>query len=433
MTVIDWIEGDSLKLAFPAHSGALRQGGTDFLTHAFRASGALAADNSVTAITECEETLGGSTGRKLKLSVEYASPRPELHQHLFVKFSRDFDDPRRDQARTQMELEVLFALLSRSPDFPITVPACYFTDYHQDTGTGILITQRIPYGDEGIEPHYPKCLDYLMPDPLGHYRAIIRALARLAGTHKAGRLPPIVEQYFPFEPDKLAVSVREPFTPEQISRRVTRYADFARAYPQLLPEQVRGEAFLEQFAEQAPRFQALVPVATDLLRGNPELIAFCHWNAHVDNAWFWQGADGEVECGLMDWGNASQMNVAMAIWGCLSAAETWIWSDHLEELLALFAREYAACGGPRLDLDELKLHLVLYVAMMGLTWMLDSPALIQSKVSDLAEVSDRFDPRIADNERARSQLLILTACMNLWQREDMGAVLRILEDAARRR
>ena len=61
-----------------------------------------------------------------------------------------------------------------------------------------------------------------------------------------------------------------------------------------------------------------------------------------------------MECGLMDWGNVSQMNVAMAVWGCLSAAEIWIWNDHLDELLDLFITEFERCGGPPLDIGEVK-------------------------------------------------------------------------------
>lgn len=431
MTVIDWIRGDHTKLDFPAHSAALLASGGDFLTRAFRASGILDEDNRVTAVTSFKETLGGSTGRKLQLTVEYAKPAPHLHRDLFVKFSRDFDDPRRDQAKVQMELEVLFALLSRSPSFPITVPTCYFSDYHVASGTGILITQCIPFGNDGIEPHYPKCLDYLMPDQLGHYKAIIRALGRLAGTHKGGRLPPIVEDYFPFDPTKLAVSKRAPFSADQIRERVARYAEFARRHPQLLPENVRTEAFLAQLTEQAPRFHAHESTINRVLQSREEMIAFCHWNAHVDNAWFWTSDKGEVDCGLMDWGNASQMNVAMAIWGCLSGAEISIWNDHLDELLDLFATEYQNYGGPALDVAELKLYLILYVGMMGLVWMLDAPALIQSKVADLSNSENPRDPLIAGNERARSQLLIMTAFLNLWQREDMNAVLEFLASFSR--
>ena len=89
-----------------------------------------------------------------------------LHTELFVKFSRDFDDPVRDRGRTQMESEVKFASSSLAPGFPIAVPRTLFADYHRATGTGILISQRIAFGANGIEPQYHKCLDYEMPAPL---------------------------------------------------------------------------------------------------------------------------------------------------------------------------------------------------------------------------------------------------------------------------
>jgi hypothetical protein len=407
----------------------LRSGAETFLTKAFRAAGSLSQDNRVTRITESREILGGSTGRKLLLSVEYEKHSPGLHTDLFVKFSRDFSDELRDQAKTQMELEVLFALLSRSPDFPIAVPTCYFSDYHHESGTGILITQRILYDADGIERHYPKCLDYRMPDPLGHYQALIRALARLAGTHKAGLLPDIVEKYFPFDPGKLVVSRRARYTPAQISTRVTRYAEFAAKFPQLLPPNIRSDEFLGRLTEQAPRFHALEELGNKFLQSNLDMIALCHWNAHVDNAWYWRNRKGQVECGLMDWGNVSQMNVAMAIWGCLSGAEIDIWNRHLDELLHLFVTEFQDRGGPTLALAELKLHLTIYVSMMGLNWMLDAP-LTLLKIPGLEKVGGRLDPRIEDNERARAQLLIMTAFLNLWDKENMTEVIHRLEGFA---
>jgi hypothetical protein len=426
LTRMDWVRGDSLGLDIPAHSESLRSGAETFLTSAFHAAGSLPSDNRVTRITEFKEILGGSTGRKLLLSVEYEKPAPGLHTGLFVKFSRDFADEARDQAKSQMELEVLFALLSRSPQFPIAVPICYFSDYHRESGTGILITQRISYGTDGIERHYPKCLDYRMPDPLEHYRALIRALARLAGTHKAGLLPDVVERYFPFDPKKLVVSRRARYAPDQISKRVAKYAEFARNFPQLLPENIRSADFILRLTEEAPRFQALEEPGNKLLQSKRDMIALCHWNAHVDNAWYWRNSQNQVECGLMDWGNVSQMNVAMAIWGCLSGAEIDIWNHHLDELLDLFVTEFKASGGPVLDLAELKLHLGIYVSMMGLNWMLDTPVTLL-KIPDLASVESRLDPRVESNERARAQLLIMTAFLNLWEKENMTEVIHNLE------
>jgi hypothetical protein len=199
------VRGDSLGLDMPAHTDALRDGGPRFVSEAFRATGALASDALVRAITELEEFRGGSTGRKALLSVAY--DHADLPTDLFVKFSRDLDDAGRDRGRTQMEFEVRFALLSRTPGFPIAVPNCLFADYHGPSETGLLITDRIPYGDKGIEPHYDTCMDYTMPDPVGHYRALIGALGRLAGTHKGGRLPAELVEHFPVDMERLS-SVR---------------------------------------------------------------------------------------------------------------------------------------------------------------------------------------------------------------------------------
>ena len=420
---IDWVLGDSLGLSFPAHGDALSQGGLAFLNQAFHASGVLPAHSKVLAITQLQEVTGGSTGRKFLLSVEYDSASPELVKELFVKFSRDFDDERRDQGRGQMEREVLLALLSRDPAFPIAVPTCYFSDFHHASGTGILITQRVGFGEQEIEPLYPKCLDYQMPDQLGHYQAIVRALAQLAGTHKSGRLGADVERYFPFDPAALVVSRRKPYTPEQISKKVQQYKKLVQVAPQLFPENIRSAAFLVRLANEAPQMQGFSKQGNHLLQSDPNMIALCHWNAHVDNAWFWRDEQATLQCGLMDWGNVSQMNLAMALWGCLSGAELDIWDQHLDALLMLFCTEFRNSGGADLNLDQLKFHLTVYVAMMGLAWMLDVPQGTLLAIPEIENVKDRHDPLIAEDERVRSQLLILTAVLNLWQKTDMEALM----------
>ncbi len=422
MTVLDWVPGDVLGLQIPAHSEALLAGGTSFLTAAFHANGTLAADNRVTQITQFEECPGGSTGRKILLSVAYERSDPALRTELFVKFSRDFDDAIRDRGKIQMELEVRFALLSRISGFPIAVPACFFADYHHESGTGILITERIAFETGGIERHYEKCLDYEMPEPLAHYEALIKAIARLAGAHKAGHLPPSVATQFPFDPKKLTVSKSRVYSAAQLQAKVAAYAEFARSYPQLVPENISSPEFIAQLAEQAPRFAENEASIRQFLQDAPELIALCHWNAHVDNAWFWRNARGEIECGLLDWGHVSQMSLAMALGGCLTAAEPELLSAHLDSLLALFAAEFRSCGAPALDVRELKLHFMLALGTSGLL-LLDAPALIQRRVPNLAEVKDRFDARIRSNEFARAQLHLLTVFLTLWKTEDFGTAL----------
>ena len=421
MNILDWAPGNLLDLKIPAHGEALRSGGAAFLTEAFRATGALAVDNRVTRIAEFAEIHGGSTGRKLLLSVEYETPGPPAH--LFVKFSRDFDDAARDRGRVQMESEVRLALLSRLPEFPIRVPACLYADYDPASETGTLITERVAFGTGAVEPLHEKCLDYEIAAPLEHYQAIVRALARLAGTHRAGRFPSDVAQQFPFDPNKLAVAKRAPFTAAQLKERAERYADFATEFPQLFPANIRSAEFLARFIAEARRFAEHEEAMKRFLNSKPELIALCHWNAHIDNAWFWRNGQRGLECGLMDWGHVSQMNVAMALWGALSGAEVALWDDHLDALLALFVSEFAACGGPKLDPGEIKFHMQIYIAMMGLNWLLDATSTVRKHVPDLAAVKDRFDLRFKSNERARAQTQILTVFLNLWQTQDFGAVL----------
>jgi hypothetical protein len=422
MSVPAWVRGDRFGLPIPAHGAALQAGGAAFLSAAFRASGALDADNRVVAIRECSECPGGSTGRKLRLSVDYEQPQPGLPRELFVKFSRDFDDAIRDRAKQQLEAEVRLALLSRTPGFPIAVPVCLFADYHHASGTGLLITQRIAFGRNGIERAYEKCLDDEMPAPLEHYSALLRALARLAAAQQSGRLADVAAQ-FPFDAAQAAAHDRIRYDRAQLLRRVARYGDFAARYPQLLPAHLRTPAFLEKLADEVPRYLQHETAIRAFLYGEPALIALCHWNANVDNAWFWRNADGALECGLMDWGRVGQMSVALALFGALSGAEISVWDAHLNELLNLFVDELRCGGGAALDVAELKFHLLLFVALMGLAWLFDAPALIEAQIADLGAVEHRRDPRLRTSESARVQLHMLTTVLHLWATEDFGAVL----------
>src|SRR6201747_2410128 len=97
-----WVTGDQFGLTIPADAAALHAGGPRFLTEAFRASGVLVAGSCVSGVSEFRESAGGSTGRKVVVSVEYDQPQAGLPAELFVKFSRDFDHPTRDRGKAQM-------------------------------------------------------------------------------------------------------------------------------------------------------------------------------------------------------------------------------------------------------------------------------------------------------------------------------------------
>ena len=418
MSADRWVKGDHFGLAIPADPAALRAGGAAFLTTAFRLSGALGTGNAVTRISQFDEVRGGSTGRKVLLTVEY--DKPDTHTDLFVKFSRDFDDPIRDRGKTQMESEVLFATLSREPGFPVTVPATQFADYHRDTGTGLLISERIQLGANGIERQYHKCLDYEMPEPLEHYRALVTALGRLVGGHRSGR---ISADQFPVDIQAAQVGERAPISAEKLTRRLGQFADFAETSPRLIPANVCSPQFISRLHDDAPRFLEHEPAVWSYLADHPDYVALCHWNANVDNAWFWRDSDNALHCGLMDWGCAGQMNVAMALWGAMSGAETAMWDHHLDELLRLFVAEVRDCGGPELSVSELNNQLMLYVGIMAVAWLFDIPALIRARFGDAAHTLTRKDPRIKDDESVRAPLQMLTNALNLWERKQFGQIL----------
>lgn len=412
--------GDQYGLPIPADPATLLSGGASFLTKAFRAAGTL-DDNSVVHIGDYREIDGGSTGRKVVLSVEYDRPAPDLHTDLFVKFSRDFDNPVRDRGKTQMEPEVRFASLSRAPEFPIAIPCAQFADYHGQTGTGLLITERITFGGNGIERQYHKCLDYEMPEPLEHYRALLTALARLAGTHRSGRLPAELTAHFPLDVRAATVGERAALSAEQLDRRVNQLAEFARTHPGLLPANVGSPEFLARLRDDVARVALHEHTIAHQLADDSDYVALCHWNANIDNAWFWRDADGALHCGLMDWGCVAQMNLGMALWGAMSGAETEMWDAHLDELLTLFVMEYERCGGPRLDPSRLRRHMLLYAAAMGVAWLLDVPALIRKRFD--AVPGTRKDPRIRDDESVRAPLQMLSNLLSAWERHRVGDLL----------
>ncbi|MEE6138411.1 hypothetical protein SKC41_19020 [Mycobacterium sp. 050128] len=426
-----WVTGDQSGLTFPADPAALREGGARFLTDAFRASGVLTDGNAVARITDFGEMPGGSTGRKVMLSIEYADAAPGLHTDLFAKFSRDFDNPIRDRGKTQMEPEVRFASLSRTPGFPIAVPSTLFGDYHQRSGTGILITERIRYGDNGIEPQYHKCVDYEMPEPVEHYRALLVALARLAGNHRSGRLPAEKTAHFPLDVQAATVGERAALSIDKLERRLDQLAEFADTHPGLLPANVRSPEFLARLRDEVPRVARHEEAVIGQLADDGDYVALCHWNANIDNAWFWRDTDHALHCGLLDWGCVSQMNLGMAVWGAMSGAETELWVDHLDELLQLFVTEVRRHGGPQLDPARLRRHTLLYAAAMGIAWLLDVPALIRKRFGADAP-GTRKDPRIREDESVRAPLQMLCNLLSVWEQYRVGELLdEALEERGR--
>jgi hypothetical protein len=421
-----WAFGEIFGLEIPADPETLAADGTDFLTKAFHASGALAANNRVCRIDQAQEFFGGGTGRKLLLTVAYARPQPALPEQLFIKFSRNFANELWDRARFTMIPEANFAVLSRSPDFPVAVPACLFADVESQSGTGLIVTECIAYGRNGLEALYPKCLDYTVPEPVEHYKAILKGLAKLSGAHRGGKLSPEFDRKFPYNRDQASAVFAIRVQQERLIARANRMFDFIERYPKLFPENIRAPEFRGQFIRDIPDVVAAEDRIREVLYGNPEFIAFAHWNANIDNCWFWRDAEGVLQCGFMDWANAGQISVAQSVSGAISGAEPFIWNEHLDELLTVFIDEYAAQGGPRLSLDEMRLHNLLIVAVSGLAYSMGAPIAIERDIKQIDAVESYRDDRFRQHENARIQRHMMTKMLNVWQTRRLGDVVRKL-------
>jgi hypothetical protein len=419
-----WVTGKIFGLQVPADLEALLLGGTDFLTRAFHASGAMATSNSVCGIVGSTEFTGGGTGTKCILTVEYEAPEPGLPEHLFVKFSRNFDNELWDRGRFLTISEVDFAVLSRAPDFPVPVPATLFADVDPESATGLIVSECISFGREGVEPLYLKCMDYDVPDQIGHYTAIVKGLATLSGAHRAGRLPPEFEREFPYDREQALAAFGLKLPEDKVTQRATRMFDFIERYPKLFPGNVRTVEFREQFMRDIPDAVAARGRIKELLHGNPDFIAFSHWNANIDNCWFRREPDGSLRCGFLDWANAGQISVAQSITGAISGAEPLIWDEHLDELLNVFIEGYARHGGPLLALNELRLH-VLLTTVPGFAWSMGAPVAMERAFEDMDALESHQDSRFRDHENARIQLHMMTRMLNVWQTRKLGDVIRV--------
>lgn len=419
----DFVRGDATGLEVPAHPDALRDRPEERLTDLFRAYGSLGHDNRIVRVNCFEPFAGGNSGLKLALSVEYERLESSLHTELFAKFSRDFTDPFRDRRRHELEGEIRLAELSRHPGFPVAVARPYFADFNRASGTGVLITERIAYGEGNIEPLHPKCMDRLLADPLEYYRETLSALARLAAAQKSGSLSPRLERLFPFDAKAAAADQPIPWDAGQMRQQVAAWRAFVRDAPQLFPDNLAGTDFFERLERDALNFLDHEARVRQFLHGDPDFIALCHWNTNIDNAWFWRDENNALHCGLLDWGMVRQMNVAYGIWGGLSASDGGFLAASLDRLLCHFAAEMAAHGGPQVDAGELGLHFDLSLALLGLALMMDTPALVTSRLPAIRDAKGPHDPLLTEDKVVHGFLHVSTNFLDLWERRDLGASL----------
>src|SRR3546814_3727974 len=103
---------------------------------------------------------------------------------------------------------------------------------------------------------------------------------------------------------------------------------------------------------------------------------------------------------ISDWSSdvcsSDLLNLAYPLWGCLSGALLEVWDEHLDELLGLFIRELHTHGGPLLKESELRLHLDLYIATVGLAGLMISPQHIEYRLPEAVNASGRSEEHTSE-------------------------------------
>lgn len=417
-----FVRGDMTGLDIPVSPEALLAAGPDWLTRAFRTWGSLDADNVVTGIVSAAPVLAGNSGEKLALVLAYARDEGAPPANLFVKFARH-PDAFRDRRRAELDGEVRLAALSRHPAFPVTVPFPAFGDFHGESGSGLLASAAIRFGEGGIEPLRAKCRDHEIADPLPCYEVTVAALARLAAADRSGRLSPDIDALFPWNEAAARNDLPIAVTADELSGKVAAIRAFVSQCPRLFAPRVADPAFLERFARDAASFHAHEGAVRTFLLSDPRLVALAHWNTNIDNAWFWREAGGPLRCGLFDWGMARRMNAGNGLWGGLSAADPAMLEAHLDGLLDLYVRELAENGGPHVEPGTLAMHFDLATAMIGLSMMLDCPAIVLSRAPRAADAMHRHDPLVSADQVAHGFLHVFANWLDVWAQRDFGASL----------
>jgi hypothetical protein len=95
-------------------------------------------------------------------------------------------------------------------------------------------------------------------------------------------------------------------------------------------------------------------------------------------------------------------------------------------LLTMFIEAYAAEGGPRLNLDELRLHILLIVAVSGVAYCMGAPIAIEREIADIDAAENYQAECFREHENARIQLHMMTKMLNVWHTWKLGDVIRKL-------
>ena len=330
------------------------------------------------------------------------------------------------------------------------VPTLYYADLSRTSTNYFLITEAVPfspkdsatgartrihwrdYPPKALLPKTGKYQDDLLCDAHLYYRALFRAMGRMAAADKAGVFDAHISVFasanaFP-RPQRDTQRRRD-----MLGRRAEAAADVMIAFVtkarRLFSPPTSDPAWLATFRQQLVACARYSTAVQNHLSSRADLFALSHVNLQIDNAFFWREDEtsDELECGLLDWYNLSRAP-SVSVWhGCLSGCEPEVLTEHGLSMMRAFAAELCKYGGTAVDPAELlRLYQLAFPASL-ITSLLGSEAEAMAAEEpaeeEWADIGSVWDERIMGRWNVRCRVVALMQSVRYWASADIHKIV----------
>jgi len=381
------MKGDMYGLPIPMTPAEFEspEYGAAWLTRAFHAAGTLPEDNSVKRIVSARNFPGGGSGPKTLFTVEYEKPDESLDTTLFMKLPAEVGATGSGVSTAAQRVQDMQGAFGDiwgaevqfyrfvAPHVPFPVPKFYFGDQNRESQEAVVITTAVDWPKKGkktfkpyqVMPPCEKCEDYTLTNSQDYYFALLRRLGTVSGLERTGKLGSEIADihWSQYGPNPRGI-------PEGMAQHFRTFV--TEVSSQIWPEKVRSAKFLDKFSEAMDNVQKAAGHIEWYCYANPLYVGFGHQNGNTDNAYFYRGADGTLECGLFDWGSAGRMSYATEFMGSFGSCLGGMLAEYDDRLMHCFVDAYHATGAEPMDVEELILQYRLQMLantcqMLGMT------------------------------------------------------------------
>lgn len=255
------------------------------------------------------------------------------------------------------------------------------------------------------------------PQMMGHLKAI-HDLAKTWGPYNSKQRDQKWEQSLA-DPGVQALAFSTSFPPNVAESYLSLGEKLVREKAKhCFPKEFTQDAYLDRFFNEAYEMGNYCCAMSYYSMVIPEFYSIAHPNAQIDNAFYWRDGEGNVQCGLLDFGGVGFMPIPTAIANGWIGAESDMMDEHEERLIQAFIDEYAKITGFRFDHQDLWMHIKLAHATVLPGCCANVGTLISKAVDpkDWPRITSRRDPLIDDNFLARCYFVQIEMFLAMWKK-----------------